>query len=343
MKDTGPTMPSDGSQSGEAGIDPGSQSLASLADRMAGFDAFAPAGNREFGALVSFHYFRNRDLASLVGGLEQRPRIFSDSGGFSAHTQGSIITVDDYGRWLRRNKDYIDDYATLDVIYDWKGTLRNQLKLEQMGLRPMPVLHYGSPPEEIERYVRRGYEYMCLGGLVPKSMIISRGLRQMADGHEVKHEGKDCIRWLDRCHIIAKDCGMKLHGFGLTNWRAVLRWPWFSVDSSSWVGGSRFGGLRLFDPSSGRWTPTVNRGSLNDMMSVAPLLRQYGLPVTQIACDTNFTPYTMVKATARSWLVAQRHLERKRGFRTTIYLALSDGNQMRKIVSAIAQRPPQET
>ena len=39
---------------------------------------------------------------------------------------------------------------------------------------------------------------------------------------------------------------MRVHGFGLTTFPLVERYPWFSVDSSSWAAISRNGGVLLY-------------------------------------------------------------------------------------------------
>ncbi len=303
---------------------------------------YAPARDREFGVLMSFHYFQKEDLSRIVNGWPWRPNIFTDSGGFSAHTQGCDVDLNDYARWIRKHQGVIDYYANLDVVYDWRKTLQNQLRMERLGLRPMPVLHFRSPVEEIERYKKRGYDAMCLGGLVPYNLYISRALASLAGSRDLadlpRTEGKEVIDWLDRCHEVANEVGMGLHGFGITIWRSLLRWHWKSVDSSSWNAASKYGSLRIFDGERGSWTKTVKRLELKGMMKIAPLLRKYNLSVSQLANDLEFTPTTMVRATAKSWLVAQRTLQTRREKATTIYLAGSNETELTNIVNGLCYR-----
>lgn len=300
-------------------------------------DPFGPAEDKEGGLLVSYHYFKTKDLAPILERLPVKPMVFSDSGGFSAHSQGAPVDIDQYISWLRRNKSSIDIYANLDVIGDWRGTLKNQIKMERAGLRPLPCLHYGSDPSEIRRYARHGYDYMCLGGLVPHSFHLTQALTALRKKRQPPKKGEHIVRWLDECHMIAAEEGMGLHGFGVTNWRAVTRYPWKSVDSSTWVSGSKFGTLILFDPDRGRWVKGGRRNSFNDMMRMSPLLRKYGLPVSRLACDTNFTSYTMSRATARSWLVAQRHLSTARTCDTKIFLAMINPEQISMVFNNAAK------
>ncbi len=296
-------------------------------------DLFDAANDKEFGLLVSFHYFKNKDLNTVINNAPVKPTVFTDSGGFSAHSQGVDVDIDEYCSWLRRNKSSIDYYANLDVIGDWRGTLKNQLIMERRGFRPLPVIHYGSDPSEIRRYSSHGYKYICLGGLVPYSFQLTQALTSIRNNRPPPKSGLKIVKWLDECHRIAKDEGVRLHGFGVTNWRAVTRYPWKSVDSSSWISGAKFGSLILFDPSKGKWVKGGRVQTLNDMMRMSPLLRKYGLPVAHLACDTKFSTENMVKATARSWLVAQRHLNNARPSSTRIFLAMINPEQVDMVFS----------
>lgn len=296
-------------------------------------DLFDASHHKELGLLVSFHYFQNKDLKAAIDNAPVKPTVFTDSGGFSAHSQGVDVDIDVYCSWLRRNQSHIDYYANLDVIGDWRGTLKNQLIMERRGFRPLPVIHYGSKPSEILRYARNGYDYICLGGLVPYSFHLTRALTAIRENKQPPKMGFKIIEWLDECHEIARSEGVRLHGFGVTNWRAVTRYPWKSVDSSSWVSGAKFGSLILFDPSKGKWVKGGRLQTLKDMMRMSQLLRKYGLPVSHLACDTKFSTENMIKATARSWLVAQRHLNNARPPSTRIFLAMINPDQVDMIFS----------
>src|SRR5437868_5026601 len=76
---------------------------------------------------------------------------FLDSGAFSAMKQGFDINCGNYGRFLAKHSDRIHMYANLDAIPTSQRkdevaraaqvTLENQKKLEEMGLKPVPVYH----------------------------------------------------------------------------------------------------------------------------------------------------------------------------------------------------------
>jgi hypothetical protein len=159
---------------------------------------------------------------------QHKVNLFLDSGAFSAFTKGVVIDIQEYIAFIKENLEVIEVYANLDVIGDPKATLDNQQIMEAAGLKPLPCFHYGEPAEYLEYYLDV-YDYVALGGMVPIST-------------------SDLMDWLDRIfaeHICGAD-GLpknKIHGFGLTSLKLMLRYPWYSVDSTSWVMVGRMGSV----------------------------------------------------------------------------------------------------
>ncbi len=153
--------------------------------------------------------------------------LFLDSGAFSAFTQGVEIDIDEYIKFIKQHEDYLETYAVLDVIGDPIATYKNQKYMEKKGVMPLPCFHYGEDPKWLKKYLDEGHEYIALGGMVP----ISTG---------------DLRVWLDAIFskYLCDDSGkaiVKVHGFGLTSLPLMVRYPWYSVDSTSWVVASRMG------------------------------------------------------------------------------------------------------
>jgi len=164
--------------------------------------------------------------------------LFLDSGAFSAWTQGVEIDIHKYIDFIKEHLDILEVYSNLDVISSGnsisdkkkaaKKTLENQRIMEKEGLHPLPVFHIGEPFKYLNKYIEQ-YDYIALGGMVgtPKNTLIP---------------------WLDTCFskYICDEKGIpkvKVHGFGLTSLPIMMRYPWFSVDSTSWVATSRFGAI----------------------------------------------------------------------------------------------------
>jgi hypothetical protein len=165
--------------------------------------------------------------------------LFLDSGAYSAFTKNVKIDINEYITFIKENEDVIDVYSNLDVISSAEGTWRNQIKMEKVGLHPLPVYHYGEDISWLQKYLDRGYDYMSLGGMVPISTA-------------------DLRPWLDNLFskYLTDEKGIpfiKIHGFGLTSLSLLFRYPWYSVDSTSWVMTSRMGGIQMPRWKGGEW------------------------------------------------------------------------------------------
>lgn len=167
----------------------------------------------------------------------KKVELFLDSGAFSAWSQNTKIDIKKYIKFIKKNEKVIDVYANLDVIGSAKGTWKNQLKMEKAGLKPLPVFHVGEDFSYLKRYIKK-YDYLALGGMVGKP----------------KPELKN---WLNKVWpLLCDKHGMpklKIHGFGLTSLTLMLRYPWYSVDSTSWVVTGRMGSIYIPRFKDGKW------------------------------------------------------------------------------------------
>lgn len=177
--------------------------------------------------LESYHYIGKNDKFTNEMREDGR-QIFLDSGAFSMFTQGVEVDMKGYVDFINKNKDVIEVASVLDGIGDPKLTLENQKKLEDLGADVLPCFHYGEPVEYLEYYLEH-YDHITLGGMVPEST-------------------PDLRKWLDTIwgDYLTDENGypkIKVHGFGLTVLDLMFRYPWYSVDSTSWVMTGRFGSI----------------------------------------------------------------------------------------------------
>lgn len=168
--------------------------------------------------LESYHYVYKGSYAERI--RKDGGKVFLDSGAFSAFSLGVDINIEAYAEFIKGNQDIIEMASVLDAIGDAEGTYHNQNRLEALGAAVLPCFHYGEPLDLCEYYVKN-YKYMTIGGMVP---IPNNKL-------EV---------WLDEIWskvLTDKDgyARTKVHGFGLTARSLMAKYPWYSVDSSSWV------------------------------------------------------------------------------------------------------------
>ena len=184
--------------------------------------------------LESFHYIHRQSFVDSIRGDNRK--VFLDSGAFSAFTKGVSVDIPKYCEYIKRNKDIIEHVdgdilaSVLDGIGDPLKTYQNQLEMERLGVRPLPCFHYGEDERYLEWYIAN-YSYITIGGMVPIST-------------------PQLKIWLDRIweKYLTDGAGrpkVRVHGFGLTTVSLMERYPWYSVDSSSWVQIARVGGMML--------------------------------------------------------------------------------------------------
>lgn len=149
-----------------------------------------------------------------------KPSVFLDSGAYSALSCGKPIRVEDYIEYVKEHKDCFEIYANLDDITSPEKTWENQRKMEAAGLTPLPVYHMNEP----EKYLRMAmeYPYFATGGMA-KSAASS-----------LQHQLDTVFR------IICPKSNdyyptNKVHGFGTSKPSIIVSYPFYSVDSSSWV------------------------------------------------------------------------------------------------------------
>jgi hypothetical protein len=150
---------------------------------------------------------------------------FLDSGAFSAFSLNKTINIQDYIRLIKELG--VKYYAGLDVIGSVEKTAENQKIMEKEGLEPIPTFHMGSPMKALTDMVE-SYRHIAIGGMVGKRPeLIASGL-------------------LKYFKVIPNN--VKVHGFGYTNFRFLERYPFYSVDSSSWsTAVLKFGRVYFFE------------------------------------------------------------------------------------------------
>lgn len=168
--------------------------------------------------LESYHYINKPSLTDRIE--RDRVSLFLDSGAFSAYTQNVQIDIRAYADFCKRHSSIVHQASVLDAIGDYRGTFANQRALEQLGVATLPCFHYGEPTEVLDWYVAN-YTYITIGGMVP---ISTPQLKVWLDRLFEKH----------LCHPDGTP-KVKVHGFGLTSLPLMERYPWYSVDSSTWV------------------------------------------------------------------------------------------------------------
>ena len=139
--------------------------------------------------------------------------------------------------------DYLDEYidfcctmpktesliiTALDVINDPKNTYRIWLKFIERGVNAIPCWHLGSDVTYLRKYLsEHNCEFIAIGGMTPNPYGKLVG-------------PLDKIWQNDLCDADGYPKA-KYHGFAMTSFKLMFRYPWYSVDSSSANATARFG------------------------------------------------------------------------------------------------------
>ncbi len=186
----------------------------------------------------------------MVKKVEHFPvSLMLDSGAFSAWARGQSIDVDKYIAFIKEHEEFVASYVNVDVIpgvSNMKGPMPlptraeveasakagwdNMKKIEDAGLKAIPVFHLGENFSWLDKMLEHGYDYIGLG---------FTSVRNTAPR----------IQWLDRVftRLTNKDGWpiVKTHAFGLTSVNLMFRYPWYSCDSVTWMLVGGYGGVYI--------------------------------------------------------------------------------------------------
>lgn len=231
------------------------------------------------GVLASFHYYGKYDFTRLPDDVP----LILDSGAFSAFTLGVEIKIEEYAAWALALGDRYDFAFNLDVLGDAEQSMRNWSWLQDAGVHTLPVIHYGTKPEdELPAYLAAGADHIAFGG------IASAGATP-----QVAAWTAYTFRWLrdNAPHI-------KTHGLGVHMKSKMARFPWSTTDSASWTGAWRFGRCVLWDFRHRKWVAfdLDGRGAFKH----GALIRAYGYEPAAVAVSTSATRLDVVRLVASS-------------------------------------------
>jgi len=194
--------------------------------------------------LLSCHSNSQEDIEGFIEGQKAGKESFGiiDSGAFTVWNKGGHIDVDEYGDRLLVLLQNFDVAANLDVIPGkqgmdakhietattekaadggWRNYLNLTAKLQEYDIdwrRLMPIYHQGESLDWLKRMVDHGCTYI---GISPSN-----------DYHTNQRS-----LWLDDVYDYLRKLPVlpKTHGYAVTSPVLMRQYPWFSVDSSSWI------------------------------------------------------------------------------------------------------------
>jgi hypothetical protein len=179
-----------------------------------------------------------------------------------------------YVRYIQKHEHELEVYTNLDIVNNAEATWDNQQYFESFGLKPLPVWHFGSDIKWLKHYLRKGYDYIGIGGLVPNPYaILQPALDDIFTKYLCDTDGTPLV---------------KVHGFAATSVPLMCRYPFYSVDSASWIKYAAFGGIMVPQKVKGEYrylliphkikvsgkSPERRKEGLH-IKTVRPLTREY--------------------------------------------------------------------
>ena len=243
----------------------------------AGFDYDLPYSVGVRKRLLSWHANSADEIGGYIEAQECGKESFGivDSGAFTVWNKGGVITASDYAKRLIGLLKHFDIAANLDVIPGKQGMparditrsmtdnaaaegwnnylyLRDRVSHHHPGERIMPIYHQGESLSWLKRMVDEGCTYI---GISPSN-----------DYHTNQR-----MHWLDDVfnYLTSQPELPKTHGYAVTSPLLMKTYPWFSVDSASWVHkggmgvvGTPFGDFTFTNREkmmdrNGRWSPEM--------------------------------------------------------------------------------------
>ncbi len=152
------------------------------------------------------------------------PQFLAD---FSFNDKEDVRTyIRNYAEFIKRYAKQLLAYVNLDIIYNADESWKNQQFLEAEGLRPIPVYHYGEDIRHWKRMVDN-YDYIGIGG-VAGGVTLGQFVNFADPAFEYLWQTKP-------------DC--KVHGFAVTSHQLMTRYPFWSVDSTTWLKHAAYGNI----------------------------------------------------------------------------------------------------
>lgn len=262
--------------------------------------------------LVAYPYCKPRILA-LLGELGTDVRFLLDSGAFSAFNAGTVISLDDYCRFIETSPVTPWRYFNLDVIGDAAGSARNYAIMRARGLTPVPIFTRGADVAEIDEM----YETSDLVGI---------------GGVALRHNPP--YRYLKAVH--QKTAGRPLHLLGIASPEWLHYFRPYSCDSTSFNRAMRYGLMDVY-LGDGKFAKFYCGKRLQSAQSHNALAGPPNEKVIQAVRGMGFDPYALARyenwskdagiarwVSTFSWVRFSMDIERHAGSRCFLACAETD-------------------
>lgn len=153
--------------------------------------------------------------------------------------------VDDYAEFIKQNKATIDIYVSVDVIFNPTLSWKVQRYLEDVHeLHPLPVFHSYEDFKWLYKYLDN-YDYIGIGGIG----------QTVGKKTWIKTMGDPIFNII--CDTPNRLPKVKVHGFAIGAPELIVKYPWASVDSASWVIYGKYGGIIIPKKTKGKYDYSI--------------------------------------------------------------------------------------
>ncbi len=162
--------------------------------------------------------------------------------GLAAHERHANVStaikdfVGQYVSWVKKSNWGWDFFFTFDwekrcsTIWDVTAQMR------KAGLMPVPVYHGDDSLDWLRKYIDAGHDLIGLG--------VSRALLQ---GNRANLK-----MYYNRVFNLGAKHNVRFHGLAVTG-DYMFMYPWYSVDSTSWLKLAAYGKILLYEPNRKKW------------------------------------------------------------------------------------------
>jgi hypothetical protein len=241
--------------------------------------------------------------------------VFVDSGAFTAWKAGDVLDVDEYCDWIEALKPQPERYFTLDVIGDSEGTRKNYERMLERGLSPIPIFTRGEDVSELDRYYETS-DLVAIGGLVG-----TKGNKGFVKGI-MRYVGDRKVHWL-----------------GFTRFGFIQGFKPYSVDSSNFSMGYRYGFVPIY----------MGRGKMISLMrkdfvkrpsdEVCRAIRFHGVDPRELTQEKHWSRVSHKGDLAIERLCSRANvlwaLDMKRKYGTRVFVAISSCDGGFELVMAV--------
>lgn len=181
-----------------------------------------------------------------VGECKMKQNLAMDSGAFSLFnkygkkgaiehsdfsfykTQKFFDYLSTYIGWLQQgNREGLQFYVTVDVIFNPEMSWEIWNTLLDAGLKPLPVIHYGEDLKWVKKYADLT-DHIGLGGMGSRQSSVEQYIKWVDAVFKLFGARPHSLGMIERGKPTHK-----IHGFALTQYDVLNRYPWHSVDSTT--------------------------------------------------------------------------------------------------------------